>query len=141
MTDATTITTKERREGCSRLPPCSAEIWNICDQTEDWRVDGLPFDSGKGRKAGVYAFFAYDGPNEVCIYVGKAFCLRNRLQQHVHHSEWMNRFFDDLGDPLGDPTGLLLPMFARVWFSDERAGMETMLMDALRPRYNQRNEG
>ena len=121
--------------------PCSALVFDILESTEQWSVEGLPFDSGKGRKSGVYAFFAYNGPSEVCLYVGKAFCLRSRLQQHMHHSEWVNRFFDDLGDPIDDPPGLLLPMFARVWFSDNRAGLETIIMRSLRPRYNKRNEG
>ena len=123
--------------------PCSAFILNVTDPTYEWQVEGLPFNSGKQRKSGVYAFFAYEGPNEVCLYVGKAYCLRNRLQQHVDHSEWMNRFFDELDDALyrDDPLPLLLPLFAKVWFTCERAGMESKLIDALQPRYNQRYEG
>jgi len=125
----------------SRLHPCSALVADVCEPKDTWRIEGLPFSCGKGRKAGVYAFFAYDGPKEVCLYVGKAFCLRNRLQQHVDHSEWMNRFFDDLGDPcFHEPGKMLLPLFARVWFTDDRAGMETRITNALRPRYNQRHE-
>ena len=110
-------------------------IPDVCAET--WTVEGLPFSCGKGRKAGVYAFFAYDGPKEVCLYVGKAFCLRNRLQQHVDHSEWMNKFWVETER---DADPLLLPLFARVWFCEDRAGMETRLTDALQPRYNQRRE-
>jgi hypothetical protein len=118
-------------------PPCSALVADVCEPKDAWRIEGLPFSCGKGRKPGVYAFFAYDGPKEVCLYVGKAFCLRNRLQQHVDHSEWLNRFW---AETERDDAPLLFPLFARVWFTDDRAGMETRITDALRPRYNQRHE-
>jgi len=116
-------------------PPCSSMVLDVLQEVGDWEYKGDSFRSRSKQRSGVYAFFAHDKHKEVCLYVGKAFCLHNRIQTNVNRSVWMDRFWQAEAD-----DELFTPLFVRVWFTDNRAGLESTLIDILKPRYNKKRE-
>jgi hypothetical protein len=122
----------------------SAVIWDVISYLEPLEpyneIDGEFFNTGKRSKSGVYAFFGYEGAQERYVYVGKAKCLRARIQQHLGSdlkpcSPWVDRLFADVWK-----DKLYLPLGVKVWFSNNRAGLESTLIQQLRPIYNKREE-
>lgn len=66
-------------------------------------------------------------------YIGKALKLKSRLMQHYtgHRSRFLNVWLRD--------EETFMPFIA-VWFSEERASLESKLIKVLKPKYNRRNE-
>jgi len=91
---------------------------------------------------GVYLFVGYSDKDEspISLYAGKAVQLWNRMQSHWqmrnHSRVWLADFFSDLESGL-DMSPIINVC---VWRSDNRAALESEVLQKLRPKYCIRHE-